>query len=202
MQFIEDYSDERLKSWCIHCGTAISSVKANRDHVPSKSLLSKALREKGAKYDQGRGDSDGYLPQVLVCQRCNSGFSRDETYLLCVLHAVLAGSLYPDPETHPEAANVLRSNRDIVRDLKKAPGGQRLLFDDFPPFTLYPDPERVGRVILKNARGTPITKSVNLRWESLFTCPSCPFCRWLVTKERPLKPSAAASTFGQRSGVA
>ena len=153
MQFIEDYSDERLKSWCIHCGTAIASIKANRDHVPSKSLLSKELRKKGAKYDQGRGESDGYLPQVLVCQRCNSGFSRDETYLLCVLHAVFAGSLYPDRESHPEAANVLRSNRDIVRDLKKTPGGQRLLFDDFGPFTLYPDPERLGRVILKNARG-------------------------------------------------
>ena len=153
MLFIDDYSDERLKSWCIHCGTAIAGVKANRDHVPSKSLLSKAVRKKGAKYDQGRGESDGYLPQVVVCQRCNSGFSRDETYLLCVLHAVRAGSLYPDPETHPEAANVLRSNRDVVRNLKKVPGGQRLLFDDLRPFMLYPDPERLARVILKNARG-------------------------------------------------
>ena len=153
MLFIEDYSDERQKAWCIHCGTVIANVKANRDHVPSKSLLSKALRQKGAKYDWGHGEPDGYLPQVVVCKRCNKGFSRDETYLLCVLHAVLVGSLYPDPETHLEAANVLRSNRDIVRALKNAPGEQSLLFDDLQAFTLYPDSDRVGRVVLKNARG-------------------------------------------------
>ena len=153
MLYIEDYSDERLKAWCIHCGTVIAAVKANRDHVPSKSLLSKGLREKGARYDRGRGEPDGYLPQVLVCEHCNSGFARDETYLLCVLHAVLAGSLYPNSNTHPEAANVLRSNRDIVRALKDAPGGQMILFEDLQPFTLYPDPDRVRRVVLKNARG-------------------------------------------------
>ena len=153
MLFIEDYSDERLKVWCIHCGTALASVKADRDHVPTKALLTKALRQKGAEYDQGRGEPDGYLPQVVVCRRCNSGFSRDETYLLCVLHAVLAGSLYPDPETHPEAANVLRSNRDIVRALRNPHGGQGFLFDDIQPFILFPDSERVGRVVLKNARG-------------------------------------------------
>ena len=153
MFYIEDYSDERLKAWCIHCGTAIAAAKANRDHVPSKSLLSKALQKKGARYDQDRGEPDGYLPQVTVCESCNSGFARDEAYLLCALHAVLAGSFYPNPNTHPEAANVLRSNRDIVRTLKRAPGGQMLLFDNHPRFTLYPDLERVGRVVLKNARG-------------------------------------------------
>ena len=89
-----------------HCGAKIANVKANLDHVPSKSLLSKVLRQRGTKYDQGRGEPDSYLPQVVICERCNSGFSRDETYLLCVLHAVLAGSLYPDPKTHPDAANV------------------------------------------------------------------------------------------------
>ena len=118
MLFIEDYSEERQNAWCIHYGAVIANVKANLDHVPSKSLLSKALRQQGAKYDQGLGEPDSYLPQVVICERCNSGFSRDETYLLCVLHALHAGSLYPDPKTHPEAANVLRSNRDIVRGLK------------------------------------------------------------------------------------
>ena len=153
MFYIEDYSDERNKMSCIHCGAGILSTEVNQDHVPSKSLLSKALRQKGSKYDQGRGTPDGYLPQVLVCKRCNSQFSPDETYLLCVLHAVLAGSLYPDPQAHPEAANVLRSNRHIVRALKNTPGGQLSLFDDLQPFTLFPDLDRVRRVVLKNARG-------------------------------------------------
>ena len=153
MLYIEDYSDERNEAWCIHCGTVLHCAEVNYDHVPTKSLLSKALRDEGALYDQGSSLPDGYLPQVVICKSCNSKFSPDETYLLCVLHAVLAGSLYPDHRTHPEAANVLRSNRHIVRILKKAPSGQTFLFDDLQPFTLFPDPDRMGRVVTKNARG-------------------------------------------------
>ena len=151
--YIDDSSDERHKTCCIHCGVAISNVTANRDHVPSKSLLSRRLREQGARYDRCRDEVHGYLPQVVICECCNSGFSRDENYLFCTLHAVLAGSLHPDPKTHPEAANVLRSNRDIVRALKKTPEGQLVLLDDLHPFTVYPEPERMRRVVLKNARG-------------------------------------------------
>lgn len=150
---IEDFTDDRLKAWCIHCGDMIADVESNRDHVPTKSFLTKALRERGAKYDRGGGDELSYLPQVVVCQKCNSGFSPDENYLLCVLHAVMAGSLYPDPAKHPEAASILRSNRNVVRSLKKGQDGQPILFDNLQPFTLFPDPERVRRVIVKNARG-------------------------------------------------
>jgi hypothetical protein len=153
VQYIEDFSDERQKAWCIHCGSVIADIESNRDHVPTKSLLTKDLRERGAKYDRGADDEFGYLPQVVVCRSCNSGFSPDENYLLCVLHAIIAGSLYPDAATHPEAAGILRSNRHVVRLLKMGPDGQRLLFDDLQPFTLYPDVERIKRVIVKNARG-------------------------------------------------
>lgn len=153
MRYIEDFTDERLKAWCIHCGGVIADIESNRDHVPTKSLLTKELRERGAEFDRGVGDELAYLPQVVVCQTCNSGFSADENYLLCVLHAVIAGSLYPDPAKHPEAASILRSNRHIVRSLKRRPDGQLLLFDDLQPFTLYPDTERVRSVIVKNARG-------------------------------------------------
>ncbi|ODT94156.1 MAG: hypothetical protein ABS86_00450 [Sphingobium sp. SCN 64-10] len=153
MREIEDFTDQRLKVWCIHCGAGIADVDSNRDHVPTKSLLTKDLRERGADYDRGEGDDFDYLPQVVVCREFNSGFSPDENYLLCVLHAVMAGTLYPDPKTNPEAASILRSNRHVVRALKKRPDGQLLLFDDLQPFTLYPDPDRVRRVIVKNARG-------------------------------------------------
>ena len=153
MLFIEDYSDERQKAWCIHCGKAIADLEVNSDHVPTKALLSRRLRRKGAEYDCGLGAAEGYLPQVVVCKPCNSKYSSDESYLLCVLHAVHAGSLYPDPETHPEAARVLRSNRNVIRDLKGRTGRQCLLFGDGEQFTLYPDAERVGRVVVKNARG-------------------------------------------------
>ena len=153
MREVEDFTDDRLKTWCIHCGDVIANVQSNRDHVPSKSLLTKVLRERGAKYDRGVGNDFDYLPQVLVCRRCNSSFSPDENYLLCVLHAVMAGSLYPDPAKHPEAATVLRSNRHVVRSLKSMPDGQLLLFDDLQPFTLFPDPDKVRRIVVKNARG-------------------------------------------------
>ncbi len=153
MRYVEDYGDERQNSWCIHCGVLIADVPSNRDHVPTKSLLSKALRERGANYDRGAEDEFGYLPQVFVCKKCNSGFAPDETYHLCVLHAVIAGSLYPDKVKYPEASTILRSNRHVVRALKAMPNGQMLLFDDLQPFALYPDLEQVERVIVKNARG-------------------------------------------------
>lgn len=124
-----------------------------RDHVPTKSLLTKELRNRGANYDKGKGGKFDYLPQVTVCRRCNSSFSTDENYLLCVLHAVMAGSLYPDPAKHPEAASILRSNRHVVRSLKVRPDGQLELFENLAPLTLLPDVEKVSRVTVKNARG-------------------------------------------------
>lgn len=153
MREVEDFTDERLKAWCIHCGAAIADAECNRDHVPTKSLLTRALRERGAKYDGGEGSAEDYLPQVIVCRACNSSFSPDENYLLCVLHAIMAGSLYPDPTKHPEAANILRSNRDVVRSLKTRPDGQLPPFDNLHPFTLFPDTKRVQRIVVKNARG-------------------------------------------------
>lgn len=148
-----DFSDMRHKAWCIHCSTPIGSTESNLDHVPTKALLSKPVRADGQKFDRGIGDPFDYLPQVRVCKSCNSSFSEDETYLLCVLHAVHAGTLYPDPGNQTEAYNILRSNRNVVRELRDGPDGQLLLFEDLEPFTLYPDPERISRVVVKNARG-------------------------------------------------
>ena len=150
---IEDFTDDRLKAWCIHCGVVIADIESNRDHVPTKSLLTKALRKRGADYDSGAADEMDYLPQVIVCRNCNFSFSPDENYLLCVLHAVMAGSLYPDPVRYPEAAAILRSNRHVVRSLKRGADGQLRLFENLQPFTLFPDTDKVRRVILKNARG-------------------------------------------------
>lgn len=150
---IEDFSDERQKVWCIHCGAVLENSKVNHDHVPSKSLLSRDARQRGTNYDRGFGELDDYLPQVVICKSCNSSFSQDENYLLCVLHAATAGSLYPNPESHPEAAKVLKSNRHVVRELRESIEPQIPLFDEFRSFTFRPDSDRVIRAILKNARG-------------------------------------------------
>ncbi|MEL6360448.1 MAG: hypothetical protein AAFR21_05140 [Pseudomonadota bacterium] len=153
MLYTNNCSDLRLRAWCIHCSTPIGSTESNLDHVPTKALLSKRVRADGAKFDRGSGGPFDYLPQVRICKSCNSRFSEDETYLLCLLHAVLAGTLYPDPQAQADAYNVLRSNRHIVRELRDGIDGQMWLFDNLEPFTLYPDPERISRVIVKNARG-------------------------------------------------
>ena len=65
----------------------------------------------------------------------------------------MSGTLYPDPIEQEEASKVLRSNRHIVRELRDGPDGQMPLFDNLKPFTIYPDPNRISRVIVKNARG-------------------------------------------------
>lgn len=153
MEYIEDFSDERLKSWCIQCGRPAHEVELTRDHVPSKSLLSKKVVQAGAEFDRGKGEPADYLPQVAICKPCNSGFARDESYLKCILHAVLAGSLRPHPNQHPEAAKYLRSNRHFVRELEADPRNQPGLFADTEPFALHPDTTRIERVAVKNARG-------------------------------------------------
>lgn len=153
MEYIEDFSDERLKAWCIQCGRPAHEVELTRDHVPSKSLLSRKVVEAGLEFDRGRGGATDYLPQVAICKECNGGFARDESYLKCVLHAVLAGSLRPHPEQHREAAEYLRSNRHFVRELEGDPRNQAIRSDPEAPFTLYPDMAKIGRVIVKNARG-------------------------------------------------
>lgn len=153
MEYIEDFSDERLKGWCIQCGKPAHEVVLTRDHVPSKSLLSKEVVDAGAEFDRGLGGPADYLPQVAICKPCNSGFARDESYLKCVLHAVIAGSLRPHPKQHPEAAKYLRSNRHFVRELAADPRNQPGLFAAREPFALYPDMNRIERIVVKNARG-------------------------------------------------
>ena len=41
MHFIEDFSDQRNKANCIHCDRSLTVAETNKDHVPTKSLLSK-----------------------------------------------------------------------------------------------------------------------------------------------------------------
>ena len=39
MDYIDEFVDERQKSWCIQRGAWIGSAETNKDHVPSKVLL-------------------------------------------------------------------------------------------------------------------------------------------------------------------
>ena len=78
MERIEEFVDERQKSWCIHCGASIGGVETNEDHVPSRALLLKPY--------------PANLPVVRVCTTCNNGFSMDEEYLFLFLRCVLVAA--------------------------------------------------------------------------------------------------------------
>ena len=106
MDQIREFADERQKSWCIHCGSPLSSVETNRDHVPSKSLLLKPYPEN--------------LPVVEVCKACNGGFAQDEEYLAAFLSCVLCGSTDPELQRNPGARGILQSRTRLRERIERA----------------------------------------------------------------------------------
>lgn len=140
MKNVAPFFDERNKAWCIHCSTKLAHVATNRDHIPSKCLLPRPL--------------PANTPVIEICQNCNSSFSADEEYFAAVLTAVEAGSLQPDPVRYPVGAEILANNARLRRELEQClTPPQRDLFDTPTKFTLYPDADRIRKVVLKNARG-------------------------------------------------
>lgn len=138
MQQIEPFADERNQSWCIHCTRWLSDVKVNRDHVPSKSLLYRPY--------------PANLPVVEICEDCNSGFSKDEEYLLVFLSAVLSGSTDPACQSNPQAAAVLRRNEKLKARIERAKTAYETIGGKTE--TVWkPEPDRVRQVLVKNARG-------------------------------------------------
>jgi hypothetical protein len=92
MDEIKEFSDERDKAWCVHCGRPLASLKASRDHVPTKTLLCPPY--------------PANLPIVMVCDDCNQGFAKDEQYLVAHLSAALAGTTDPAAQPNPNAAHI------------------------------------------------------------------------------------------------
>lgn len=138
MEKIEEFTDERQKGWCIHCGTSISTVSKNWDHVPTKGLLDRPLPP--------------HVPQVEVCGQCNSGFSLDEEYFVTFLSCVLSGSTAPGAQANPRIQRALARNPALVARLdagKRAvttqSGEEKIIWQ--------PEFERINRIVVKNARG-------------------------------------------------
>ena len=138
MRSIDDFSDSRLKSWCIHCGGWLSDLQCNRDHAPSKAFL---LRPYPAN-----------LPVMTVCKPCNSGFSRDEEYMVAILSAALSGTTDPAAQKMPSAGRVLASNSKLRASIERCRTVYRTVGGDERQIW-KPDLERIKRVVLKNARG-------------------------------------------------
>lgn len=134
----QEFVDARQKAWCIHCGRWISDIEINRDHVPSKSILLKPYPPN--------------LPVIQVCKECNQGFSLDEEYFVAFLGSVLAGSTDPARQQNITAARILTRNPKLKTRIDRARVEFRTLGGTTRVFW-KPEPERVSRVIVKNARG-------------------------------------------------
>src|SRR5690349_7367788 len=94
--------DEREINISAYC----AGPPTTRDHVPSKVLLSKPyppnLREVGCCYD------------------CNQSFSADEEYLVCLLGAVLAGSVDPELVCDANAKRILQKKPKLAARIQRA----------------------------------------------------------------------------------
>jgi hypothetical protein len=138
MEEIEDFADERNKSWCIHCGAWLTQVATNEDHVPSKSILRKPRPH--------------HLPIVRVCSSCNSSFSKDEQYFVAFIQSVLIGSSDPSKHANPSASRALSESPKLRERIERSKTIYRTHGGD-TRIVWKPEVDRINRVILKNARG-------------------------------------------------
>ncbi|MCT2581151.1 MAG: hypothetical protein E5X23_08335 [Mesorhizobium sp.] len=138
MKQIRDFSDDRYKGACLHCGAALASKPANDDHVPSKALLDRPL--------------PANVHVVKTCVQCNNGFSSDEEYFAAFLGAAMSGSTDPDAQVFETARKALAGNARLRREIE-ATRTERPKGDGTPRLAWLPDLDRIRRVVVKNARG-------------------------------------------------
>ncbi|MCQ8279964.1 hypothetical protein NFI95_16095 [Acetobacteraceae bacterium KSS8] len=138
MQRIEEFVDERQKSWCIHCVRSLAGLKTNDDHVPSKSLLTKPRPH--------------HLPVVTICRECNTSFSLDEQYTVTFISCVLAGSTDPERQLNASAARALADSSALRARIEQSRTEYRTIGGEMR-LVWQPDIDRIQRVVVKNARG-------------------------------------------------
>lgn len=138
MDQIHEFVDERLKGWCIHCGTWLAESESSADHVPTKGLL--------------QAPHPSNLPTVPICGGCNGSFAQDEEYLVVFLGVALSGSTAPDRQQLEQVGRALERSPKLAARLERSKkeyrthGGEtRIVWE--------PEWDRVRRVLVKNARG-------------------------------------------------
>ena len=138
MDYIGDFSDQRHKSCCTRCRTGVGSLRDNKDHVPSKSLLEEPYPPE--------------LPTVRICADCNASFSRDEEYFAAFLGAVLSGSTDPESQKTSTAARIFRHSKALRKRID-AQRQDHTTIGGAQKTVRHPEIARVRNVIVKNARG-------------------------------------------------
>ena len=142
MRYLHDFSDERNKSVCIHCGSWLKDVETNRDHIPSKCLLRKPYPRK--PYPEN-------LPVITICSDCNRRFSFDEEYLSLFLQCVLRGSSDPEDQYDPRVGRALQRHGNLKARIERS--RFETIVDRESRIFWKPEEDRVANVTLKNARG-------------------------------------------------
>lgn len=138
MKQIREFTDERLRGYCVYCEQGVSDP--TNDHVPSKSLLKKPYPPD--------------LPTIKACRGCNEQFALDEEYFAAFLSAVISGSTKPDDQVLPSAANSFKTNEGLRDRIDQSRYIQTCLDLGIEERMVWaPEFERIQRVIIKNARG-------------------------------------------------
>lgn len=138
MNDIEEFSDDRQKAWCVHCGAVIANTEANWNHVPSKSLLVRPLPP--------------HVPQVEICRDCNSGFSLDEEYFITFLSYVLSGTTDTSGQVNSKVQRALERNPTLRTPIEAGKKSYTSINGEEQAFW-EPEIARVHRIAVKNARG-------------------------------------------------
>lgn len=138
MEKIEEFIDERQKSWCLLCAKTLADLETSEDHVPTKSLLAKPRPHN--------------LPVVTICHKCNNGFSLDEQYAVTFLSCVLCGSTNPEQQHNASAARALIKSASLRTMIERTKTEYQTQSGEMQ-IIWHPDMARINRVILKNARG-------------------------------------------------
>ena len=128
MRQISDYSDNRTKGFCVHCG----GRDETRDHSPSKVFLDSPYPEN--------------LPVSPACLPCNNGFALDEQYLACLIECVIAGDVAPEHIERSGIRRILQDNVGLRERLRNCRSVQE------SGIFWSADTTRVSRVLLKLAR--------------------------------------------------
>lgn len=138
MKHIDDYTDDRQKGSCIHCGASLGNSKTTKDHIPSKTLLDRPLPDN--------------VHTVDICFLCNNGFSGHEEYFAAFLSATMAGSTVPEVQPFGAGRKALAGNAKMRRLIDES-ATQHVDEDGETRLTWHPDLERIRPVVIKNARG-------------------------------------------------
>ena len=149
----QDYSDDRHKGRCFHCGFPIGTHETNREHIPTKSLLVKPFPRD--------------LPVIKVCSKCNESYSKDEEYLSAFISAVLSGTVEPDQQKLEIGRRVFSRNSALKnriqrskREFETLSGGRETVW--------MPETKRIERIAEKNARAHAFFEN----GEPMFTKPT------------------------------